>query len=41
MNLSRVFIVRPVATSLMMFALLLGGALAYRFLPVASLPQVD
>ncbi len=41
MNLSRIFILRPVATSLMMFALLLGGALAYRFLPVASLPQID
>ena len=41
MNLSRVFILRPVATSLMMVAMLLCGALAYRFLPVASLPQVD
>ena len=41
MNLSRLFILRPVATSLLMFALLLSGALAYRFLPVASLPQID
>jgi len=41
MNLSRLFILRPVATSLTMLALLLCGALAYRFLPVASLPQVD
>jgi hypothetical protein len=41
MNLSRLFILRPVATSLTMLALLLCGALAYRFLPVASLPQID
>ena len=41
MNLSALFIRRPVATSLLMLALLLSGALAYRFLPVASLPQVD
>ena len=41
MNLSRLFILRPVATSLLMVALLLSGLLAYRFLPVASLPQVD
>ena len=41
MNLSRLFILRPVATSLLMLALLLTGALAYRLLPVASLPQVD
>ena len=41
MNLSRLFILRPVATSLLMLALLLSGALAYRWLPVASLPQVD
>ena len=41
MNLSRLFILRPVATSLLMLALLLSGALAYRLLPVASLPQID
>ncbi|WP_369039257.1 multidrug efflux RND transporter permease subunit [Stenotrophomonas maltophilia] len=41
MNLSRAFILRPVATTLLMVALLLSGALAYRLLPVAALPQVD
>ncbi|MEY4283726.1 MAG: acriflavin resistance protein [Pseudomonadota bacterium] len=41
MNLSRPFILRPVATSLLMLALLLSGVLAYRWLPVSSLPQVD
>jgi len=40
-NLSRPFILRPVATSLLMLALLLSGILAYRWLPVSSLPQVD
>src|SRR4249920_1080746 len=41
MNLSGPFILRPVATSLLMVALLLAGAVAYRQLPVAALPQVD
>ena len=41
MNLSRPFIERPVATTLLMVALLLSGILAYRLLPVAALPQVD
>src|SRR3954468_5948150 len=41
MNPSRPFILRPVATSLLMVAVLLVGALAYQFLPVAALPQVD
>ncbi len=41
MNLSRPFIVRPIATSLLMVALLLAGALAYQQLPVSALPQVD
>jgi multidrug efflux pump len=41
MNLSRTFILRPVATSLLMAALLLAGAVAYRQLPVSALPQVD
>jgi len=40
-NLSRPFILRPVATSLLMAALLLAGAVAYRLLPVSALPQVD
>ena len=41
MNISRPFILRPVATTLLMAALLLSGALAYRLLPVSALPQVD
>jgi len=41
MTLSRPFILRPVATSLLMVALLLAGAVAYRLLPVSALPQVD
>jgi len=41
MNLSRPFILRPVATTLMMLALLLAGVMAYRLLPVSALPQVD
>jgi multidrug efflux pump len=41
MNPSRIFIERPVATTLLMVAVLLAGALAYRLLPVAPLPQVD
>ena len=41
MNLSRLFILRPIATSLLMVAVVLVGALAYRLLPIASLPQVD
>lgn len=40
-NPSRLFILRPVATSLLMIALLLVGILAYRLLPVSALPQVD
>jgi multidrug efflux pump len=40
-NLSRPFILRPVATTLLMAALLLAGGLAYRLLPVSALPQVD
>jgi len=40
-NISAPFIRRPVATSLLAVALLLAGALAFRFLPVASLPQVE
>ena len=41
MNLSRIFILRPVATTLLMVAIFLTGILAYRLLPVAALPQVD
>jgi multidrug efflux pump len=41
MSLSRPFILRPVATSFLMIALLLSGILAWRMLPVAALPQVD
>ena len=41
MNLTRLFIFRPVATLLLTLAILLLGALGYRLLPVAPLPQVD
>ncbi len=41
MNLSRPFILRPVATTLLMVAILLAGAVAYRELPVSALPEVD
>jgi len=41
MNPSRPFILRPVATSLLMAAILLAGGVAYLFLPVSALPQVD
>ncbi len=40
-NPSKLFILRPVATSLLMVAMLLVGILAYRLLPVSALPQVD
>ena len=41
MNLSRLFIARPIMTTLVVFAILLFGAVAYRALPVAALPSVD
>jgi multidrug efflux pump len=41
MNPSRLFILRPVATSLLMVAIVLAGAFAYRLLPISALPQVD
>jgi multidrug efflux pump len=41
MNISKLFILRPVATSLLMAGVLLAGAVAYRQLPVSALPQVD
>jgi len=41
MNISEPFIRRPVATTLLVIAILLAGAVAFRLLPVAPLPQVD
>ncbi len=41
MNPSRLFILRPVATSLLMVAILLVGLIAYRLMPTSALPQVD
>ncbi|WP_139852290.1 multidrug efflux RND transporter permease subunit [Acinetobacter pullicarnis] len=41
MNISRFFILRPVATILLMLALLVSGLLVWRWLPVSALPQVD
>ncbi len=41
MNLSRTFILRPVATSLLMVAIMLAGVVAYYQLPVSALPEVD
>jgi multidrug efflux pump len=41
MSPSRPFILRPVATTLLMAAILLVGIVAYRFLPVSALPEVD
>ena len=41
MNISEPFIKRPIATSLLMVALVLMGILAYRSLPVAALPAID
>ena len=41
MNLSSIFIRRPVATTLLMAGILVFGGLAYRQLPVADLPSVD
>ena len=41
MNPSRLFILRPVATSLLMVAIFLSGLLAYRQLPLSALPEVD
>ncbi|MBS4670048.1 efflux RND transporter permease subunit, partial [Klebsiella pneumoniae] len=41
MNPSRQFILRPVATSLLMLAILLVGIVAYRLLPLSALPEVD
>ncbi|WP_122554012.1 MdtB/MuxB family multidrug efflux RND transporter permease subunit [Pseudomonas viridiflava] len=41
MNMSRLFILRPVATTLSMLAIVLAGLIAYGLLPVSALPQVD
>ncbi|SQF98367.1 acriflavin resistance protein [Paucimonas lemoignei] len=41
MNISRLFILRPVATTLSMLAIVLAGLIAYTMLPVSALPQVD
>src|SRR5947209_14331745 len=41
MNFSRIFILRPIATSLLMVAIMLAGAAGYRQLPVSALPQVE
>jgi len=41
MNISEPFIRRPVATTLLVIAIFLAGAVAFRLLPVAPLPQVD
>src|ERR1700761_1300690 len=41
MNFSEIFILRPVATTLLMVAILLSGIVAYTFLPLSTLPQVD
>ncbi|MBV8903897.1 MAG: efflux RND transporter permease subunit, partial [Acidobacteriia bacterium] len=41
MNLSRIFIERPIMTALVMFAIALFGIVGYRALPVAALPSVD
>jgi multidrug efflux pump len=40
-NPSRPFIMRPVATALLMTAIVLAGAVGFKFLPLAALPQVD
>ena len=41
MSPSRPFILRPVATSLLMVAIVLAGLVGFKFLPLAALPQVD
>jgi HAE1 family hydrophobic/amphiphilic exporter-1 len=41
MNISRIFIERPVMTALVTLAILLFGVVAFRSLPVAALPTVD
>ncbi len=41
MSPSRLFILRPVATTLLMVGILLAGIVAYKQLPVSALPEVD
>ena len=41
MNLSQIFITRPVMTTLVMIGILIFGIMAYRLLPVSDLPNVD
>ena len=41
MNLSEIFIRRPIATSLLMLGIALFGVVSYRALPVSDLPSVD
>src|SRR5215469_5689087 len=41
MSPSRIFVLRPVATTLLMAAIMLVGIFAYRFLPLSALPEVD
>lgn len=41
MNLSRLFVLRPIATALLMVAILIAGLMAYRLLPTSALPEVD
>jgi len=41
MNPSRIFIMRPVATALLMVAIVLAGFMGFKFLPLSALPQVD
>src|SRR5579863_5633705 len=41
MNISEVFIRRPIATTLLTIAIFLAGVVAFRFLPISPLPQVD
>jgi multidrug efflux pump len=40
MNPSRIFILRPVATTLLMVAILLTGIMGFQFLPLSALPEV-
>ena len=41
MSPSRIFILRPIATSLLMVAIMLTGIVAYKQLPISALPEVD
>ena len=41
MNLSAPFVARPIATALLMLAIVVLGAISYRLLPVAALPDID